>query len=124
MSRPFLFRSRALIDPAAPAVVADPSHIPLINRRVIHVVNDRDVHVVDRAIVEEASIFPTAAFIAMAKIAVPVVDPAIESDHRPPISFIENKSAAAPTPITRSPQKTDLRRQHPSPRNPIIIVEV
>ena len=107
--RPLLFRTRALVDAAPPTVVADASHVALIDRRVVNVVNHGDIHIVHGAIVEKASAVPAPAFITVAELAVAIVDPAIKSDHRAPETFIENKSATTPSPISRSPQKTDLR---------------
>src|SRR5438876_8963313 len=121
VSRPLLFRTRTLVDAAPSTVVTDASHIALIDRRVVNVVNHGDVHVVDGAVVEKACAVPAPALITSAEVAVAIVDPAIKSDHRPPKAFIENKSAATPSPISRGPQKTDLRSHHPSSRNPVVV---
>src|SRR5947209_2962414 len=103
VSRPLLFRTRTLVDAAPPTVVADARHVALIDRRVVHVVNHGDVHVVDGAVVEKVSAVPTPALITAAEVAVAIVDPAIKSDHRAPETFIENKSATTPAPISGSP---------------------
>src|SRR5438105_9132221 len=121
VSRPLLFRTRTLVDAASPAVVTDASHIALTDRGVVNVVNYGDIHIVDGAIVKKVSAIPAPAFITAAEIAVAIVDPAIESDHRSPETFIENKSATTPAPISGSPQKTDLRSHHPGSRNPVVV---
>jgi len=125
MGRGLLFGPGALVDAAVSAVVADPGHVALINHgRVVHVVNDGDVHVVHGAIVEKVSAVPTPAFIAVAEVAIAVVDSAIEADHRSPEAFIEDESTTTPGPVTRSPQETDFRSQHPGSGHPIVITDV
>ena len=101
--RGLLLRSGALVDAAVSAVVADSSLVANIDTRVVHVVNDGDVHVVDGAIVEKASTVPAPAFITVAEVAVAIVDPAIEAHYRAPEAFVEDESATAPSPVCRSP---------------------
>ena len=96
VSRPFLFGPGALVDAAVSAVVADPWRIPVVDGRFVHVVNDCDVHVVNGTIVEKTLTFPTPAFITVAKVAVAIVNSAIEAHHRTPETFVENEAAAAP----------------------------
>jgi hypothetical protein len=119
-----LFGPGALVYAAFSAVVADTSHVPLIDRSVVHIVNDGDVHVVDGAIVVEASPVPTSAFITVAEVAVSIIDSAIETYDRAPEAFIKDESTAAPSPVSRSPQETELGSQHPCAGNPIVIVEI
>src|SRR5713101_1955781 len=120
-----LFGPRALVDAAVSAVVADAGDVGVIDhRRVVHVVNDGDVDVVHGTIVEKASAVPTATFIAVAEVAVPIVDSAIETHDRSPEAFIEDESAASPTPISWSPQETDFGSQHPGSRHPVVIAVV
>src|SRR5438270_8735144 len=108
--RNLLFRPGALINSAVSAVVADPSVALIDDRCVVNVVNHGDVHVVDRAIVEKVSALPPPAFVTVAKVAVAIIDSAIEAHSRAPITFIKDEPAAAPAPISRSPQKTNFRR--------------
>src|SRR5258708_35769551 len=103
----FLFRPGTLVYATASAVVADARHIAFVDRRVVNVVNHGDIHVVHGAVVEKVSIVPAPAFIPTTKVAVAVVDSAVETDLGGPEAFIEDEPAAAPTPISRSPQKTD-----------------
>src|SRR6266567_7368523 len=122
--RNLLFRPGALINSAVSAVVADPSVALIDHRCVVNVVNHGDVHVVDRAIVEKVSTIPPPAFVTVAKVAVAIIDSAIKAHSRSPITFIKKEPATAPSPIPRSPQKTNFRRQHPRSRNPVVIAEV
>src|SRR6266567_1436089 len=125
VGRGLLFGPGALVDAAVSAVIADPGHVALINHgRVVHVVNDGDVHIVHGAVVEKAIAVPTPAFIAAAEIAVAIVDSAIEANYRSPEAFIKDESAAAPGPVCRSPQEPDFRGQHPGSRHPIVITDV
>jgi hypothetical protein len=111
--RNFIFRPGTGVYPATTAVVADSIHSVVYDRGVVNVVNVDDVHVVHRAVVEESSIVPAPALVALAEITETVRDPAIETDVRAPIALMEKKAVAAPTPITRSPEETNLRRLHP-----------
>src|SRR5207244_12755481 len=54
-------------------------------------------------------------------VAVPVIDPAVESDRRAPVAVIKEITAAVVRPVTRGPVKADTRRQGPIARHPIII---
>src|SRR5712692_3094343 len=120
--RRLFFRPRTRADPAIAPVVADPRYRPIDHRGVVDVVDDGDVHVVHRSVVEKPVVIPTSALVALAKVSIAVIDSAIESDLRTPVAVIEDKSVAAPTPIGWSPQEADLRRHHPSPRHPVVIV--
>src|SRR5580704_14175206 len=67
---------------------------------------------------------PTPAFISVAEITETVNNPTIKTYHRPPISFVENKGFATPTPVSRGPKETNLRCQHPRTRHPVIIADI
>src|SRR5438270_676036 len=116
-------RTRTSVNATVSTVVANASDVALIDYcRVVNVVNDRNIHVVDGAIVEEAIALPSAAFVATAEVSVAVIDTAIKSDHLiRPITFIKNKTTATPSPISRSPQIARLGRQNPCPWNPIVV---
>src|SRR5712692_4093488 len=85
MRRSLLLRCRTRVDSAVAAVEADARLRVVDHRLVVNVVNDRDVHVVHRLVVEEAIVVPTSAFVTFTKIAEAIVDPAIETDYRTPI---------------------------------------
>src|SRR5262249_55404793 len=111
---------------SVPAVVAHSRYVgPVVyDRRVVNVVNVRDVDVVYGAVVVEAIAFPSSAFVPVAKVPEAVVDAAIEPHSRTPISLVENESHTVPSPVRRGPQKARLWRQHPRPRHPVIVVKV
>src|ERR1700730_11153143 len=111
-------------DPAIAAVVTDMGLVVIDYGRVVHIVNDSFINIVHGAVVEKVVVIPTPAFVALSKITEAIIDPAVETNHRTPITLIKNKTLAAPTPITWSPQETDFRRQHPGAGHPIIIVKV
>src|SRR5665213_1568748 len=66
------------------------------------------------------SALPPSAVVAVAIVTEAVINPAIKSHRRSPISIIKTKTAAAPTPIARSPKVADLRCHHPCARHPVI----
>src|SRR6202011_1476386 len=111
-------------DPAIAAVVTDMGLVVIDYGRVVHVVNDSLINIVHGAVVEKAVVVPTPAFVAFSKITEAIIDPAVETNHRTPIAVIENKTLAAPTPVTRSPQEANFRRHHPSARHPVVIIEI
>src|SRR5579864_8472053 len=119
-------RGGARLYAAVSSVVADASDVALIdNGRVVHVMNDGDVHIVHGAIVEKAVVVPTSAVVTVAEVSVAIVDPAIKSHHSiRPVPCVEDEPAAAPSPIAWSPQKAYFGRENPSPRHPVIIVVV
>src|SRR5882672_10095312 len=103
-SHSLLFPRRARADTPVTSVVADTVHGGSVDHgRVVNVVDNGDVHVVHGAVVEKVAVVPTSAFVAISKVAVSVVDTAVEADLRTPIAFVESKSAFVPRPISWSP---------------------
>jgi hypothetical protein len=100
------------------------SYIRLVDPGFVYVVNDVDVHVAYSAIVEEVSVVPPSSLEALAEIPEAIIDAAIKTDLRAPISVIEHKSISAPSPICGSPEKPYFWSEDPSSRHPIIIVKV
>ena len=99
----------------------------VINRRMvnhgpvfINIVDHGPIHVDDRGVVRKVASLPASAAKANAAVAKPVVHATIETNVRPPISRVEDISATAPSPITRRPQHSNLRRPNPHSRNPVI----
>src|SRR5579864_2359822 len=123
--RGLLFRPRTGVNPTIAAVIADAVHRSVVDHRgVVNVVDVGDVHVVHRTVVVKLSVLPTPTFIALAKISVAVIDPAIETYLRTPVAVVEDISVAAPTPIGWSPEQARFRSHHPCPRHPVVIVEI
>src|SRR5580692_1573018 len=116
----FFLCRRTPVNAATAAVVADPGLVVVDDRRVVHIVNVGDVHVVDRTVVEEVSVLPASAFITIAKISVTVTDSAVEADVQSPVAFIEGIAVAAPAPIAGSPEKIGLGSHHPCARHPVV----
>src|ERR1700722_8161367 len=109
------------IDAAAAAVVADAVGFAVIaDAAVVGVVNVGHVHVIHRAVVIEMIVVPVAAFVAVAEIAEAVIHAAVEADVRAPVSTVPEIAAAAPAPISGSPEEADLRRQNPDAGNPVV----
>ena len=116
------FRGRGTsVETAVTAVIADAADVAFVDHRaVVDVVNVGDVYVIHRAVVEEMIVIPVAALVAEAAIAEAVVHAAVKADVRAPVTDVPEITAAAPTPVARSPQETDLGRQDPDARNPVI----
>jgi len=91
------------------------------HRLVVNVVNLRHVHVVHRPVVEEIVSPPIPAIITFSAIPVAVIDPAIETDVRSPITSVPNVHSIVPPPITGCPQEARRRRKHPCAGHPVII---
>src|SRR3981189_778822 len=81
---------RMLVDPSVAAVIADTRMTIIVNhRRVVCVVVHRHVYVVHRPVVIKMIVFPTPAFIAVAEVAESIVDSAVETNYRAPITFVK-----------------------------------
>src|ERR1700722_8258370 len=93
----FFVRTRSRVDSAFAAVKRHARPVVLNNRRAIRVVNDRLVHMHDRGVIEEMIVFPTSAFKSVPEISESIVDAAIKSDVRSPVSGVPQKRAAAPS---------------------------
>jgi predicted RNA methylase len=99
-----LFLGRGVgIDPAVTAVIADMVDLALVDPGVVNVVDRVDVHVIHSCVVVKMPVVPASALVTMTEITEAIVDPAIETDERAPVAWIEKIAAAPPTPITRSP---------------------
>ena len=119
--RDLLLRPWTHVDPTIAAVVADSVHRGAVDHRgVVNVVNDGDVHVVHRTVVEKVSVLPTSTFIALAVVTIAVTDSAIETYVRTPVALIEDVSVAAPAPVGWSPQETDFRSHDPCAGHPVV----
>src|SRR5258708_14677260 len=94
-----LLRSRTRVDPAIAAVVADVVHVVVDYRCVVNVVNLANVHIVHGALLEEATVLPTSAFITLTEIAETVTDPAVETYLLAPVTHVTNKTFPPPAPI-------------------------
>src|SRR5579871_3847207 len=109
-----LLRCWTHIDAAVAAVVADAVDRRAIDhRRVVHVVNVGDVHVVHRTVVVKLPVLPPSALVAIPEVAIAVTDASVETDLLTPIAVVKDKPISAPTPVRRSPEQTWLWRHDP-----------
>ena len=121
----FLLGRWAHADPAVATVVADPVHSGTVDHCcVVNVMDDGDVHVVYRTVVEKMSVIPTSALVAISVVTVAVTDATIETYLLAPIAVIENVSVAAPAPVRRSPEQPHFWSHDPGARNPVVVVVV
>ncbi len=90
------------------------------DRRVVDGCHVDAAKIVRRAIVGEGAVIPASALIAVSAITEAVIDAAVESDGRAPISAVPEIGVIDPAPITRSPEIPDLGRRDPGARNPEI----
>src|SRR6185369_16976054 len=72
--------------------------------------------------VAKDAVSPVAALVAGAHIAETVIDAAVVSNMRPPVSGVPSIKTVPPAPIPRRPEQTDGRRLHPGSRHPVIAV--
>src|SRR5580704_6858447 len=73
-------------------------------------------------IVKEPASVPAATYVASAEISKAVIDAAVKTDSRSPVSGRPNKpnSDGVPTPVPRCPEQPRVGRQRPHPRHPEI----
>ncbi len=110
----FLSGIGARVDSPIATVIGDAIHGDMVHyRSAVNIVNAAYIHAIDVPVVIKITTAPVAAFIAVAVVAVTVIDPAIEAYLRTPISGMPEEGRAAPSPVARRPQKADLGGQHP-----------
>src|SRR6202011_1033560 len=107
---------RTRVDAAFSAVVAYVPHVIDDHGLVVDIRHVCDV--VHGPVVEEDAVSPIASLITETAIPESVVDAAIKPDVRPPVAFVENKKAVAPTPPSWCPEELGFRNQYPSARHP------
>lgn len=111
---------RTNLNTAASAVVADTVDHRIIDGLVVNVMNHRDVYVIHGAVIAKRAIVPVRAVISAARITKSVVDAAIKSDMRTPVSVMKKVASTIESPVGRGPKRADERRHHPSPWYPVI----
>src|SRR5207249_1831403 len=96
------------VDSAWATVVRHSIHRHIINDCPVVNVNVGDSDVIDGAVVIEVPAMPITAFVAFAEVTVAIIDPAVESNVRTPISCMPKVRAAIPAPVTGSPEQPRL----------------
>jgi hypothetical protein len=105
--------------PAVATIDADRIHgCAVFHPAVVDVAIDGDVHVAHGTVVEEVPIVPPAAFVTVTKIAIAVIDAAVEAYLCAPVSFVEEVPVVTPTSIAWSPELAYFWSHDPRPRNP------
>jgi hypothetical protein len=119
---PGLFlRGRSRGSPTSAAIEANVSYSDVVDDGFVVDVGDVDAaEIIHGPVVRKDAASPVAAFIPGAHIAEAVIDAAVESDMRPPISGVPNIEAVPPAPIPWGPEQADGRRLNPGSRHPII----
>jgi hypothetical protein len=104
VGRCFLLWCRPRRDSSGSAVIADPVDGNVVDDRlVVDVVNVGDVYVVDGAVVVEGSISPFPTVVTAAGITEAVVNTAIETHRRAPITDVPDEGRSAPSPVSGCP---------------------
>jgi hypothetical protein len=121
--RSLLLRSWPSINPAVATVVTDPRIAVDDNRLVIDVRYIGDVNVGHATVVKEPVALPIAAEEPRTGIAEAIINAAVETNVRAPITAIPNVETVIPAPVARSPKHSDGSK-HPSARNPVVAIVV
>src|SRR5580704_4952331 len=82
----FFLGSGTHLHATASSVEADAIHCGLVDSGVVNISIDIDVYAANGLVVEEVPVVPTAAVIAMAKVAVTVANSAVETYLRSPVT--------------------------------------
>src|SRR5215472_11194891 len=117
-----LFMSRTSTDSAVASVIADAIHPDVIDHSSVVDMHVGDPDVIDAAVVVEVPTSPVSARIAGANIAETIVNAAVETDMRSPITRIPDISALMPAPIARGPEQADRWRSRPGTGHPVVTV--
>src|ERR1700756_4461028 len=121
--RRFFLRRCAHVHAAVAAVVAHPGNIDVVlHVHVVHIAYHSFVDVVHFAVVIKRAAIPPPTVVPVSGVTPTVINSSIESHHRSPVADVENVGCAAPFPIARRPQISNLRRQYPGSRHPVIIL--
>jgi len=88
----------------------------------VGVVDSRFIHMHDRPVIGEFAAAPLAANEADAHVAEAVVDAAVVSNVRTPVTGVENIESIRPAPIGRRPQRTLVGRGNPGAWNPEVAI--
>src|SRR5258708_14864937 len=84
--------------------------------------DDGHVDVGYRGVVVEGPAIPVASRVSDTEIAEAVVDTPVKADVRAPIARAPDEDVACPSPIARRPERADVGREHPGPRDPVIAI--
>src|ERR1700683_383145 len=113
---------RPSADSAGAAVVAYVRIVIHHDGFFVGVMDYRDVHICDRAVVGEDTVIPIPADESHSDISKAIIHAAIEADVRTPISPVPNIQTATPAPVSWRPEQPNLRRHDPSSWNPIVAI--
>ena len=91
------------------------------NGAVVDVMHDRDVHIVDRAVVVEVAATPVPPLVAEADVTKTVVDAAIVADVLTPVATVEPVVVMPVAPVARCPQCALIGSLNPHAGHPVII---
>lgn len=104
-----------------PAVVTHMAHANVIDDDGLVVDTRHAPDVVNGSVVKECSVVPISG-ITDSDVTEPVVNSAIESDLRAPVTLIKNEDAIGPAPITWGPEEARIGNHYPRTRNPKISI--
>ena len=113
-----------LVDATIAAIVAGAVSRVVFDPGVIGVVDVLVAYAVHRSVVIKMIVFPAATFISVTTVSEPVIDPAIISNVRAPITFMEKERTATPTPVSGGPEEADFGCLDPSAGHPVVVVTV
>jgi hypothetical protein len=91
-----------------------------IHGAIINIPHDRDIHVVVGAVVVEMAATPVAALVAIAAVAIAVIDAAIVADVQAPVAAIEAVAVMPEAPVAGGPESALVRSLNPSARYPVV----
>src|SRR5690349_1602813 len=121
----FLFRSRLRFHSVG-TIKAGAVSVHILRERIIDVgvVNDGFVDVRHSSVVREVVSIPSSAPIAISGVAVTVVNAAVKTDVRTPVTLVKDVRTVIPAPPRRGPKHTDRWGLNPYARHPIIIAVI
>jgi hypothetical protein len=121
--RPSKLLSRRLSFSSAGPIEADILHRLVLDGGLGVDIGDNGlVHLGDGGVVKENPVIPISALVTDPAITEAVIDAAIISDVRPPISGVPNVETTIVTPVAGCPQQPDDRWEHPGTGYPVIVI--
>ena len=123
MHRRQLRRMRRRPDTTRSAVITHAGVVGVAGHRAaVDVVHQRDVDVVDRAVVVEVASTPVTALVAVSNVAITVVDAAIVADVLTPVAWVKPVEVIPVAPVARGPECALVGSLNPCAGHPVIAV--
>jgi len=117
-----LLRRRPRIDSATSAVKADPAAASVRHLVVVNIMNGGGINICHGAVIGKPALIPICAVVATPRVSIAVIDAAVVTNMRTPVTRVPVVVSVVVAPPGRRPERSYIRGKHPHPGDPIIAV--